>query len=316
LNAADNVDNMANQLQLSTQSVQSMSVMMEEAGMSVSSLANTMATLDNKLSEAQSGNESARKSFESLGLSVDKLAGMTPERALEAVARSLYENQGNASATAGAYDVLGTRAGRMKAVIMELGSKGFANLNREMLDSAKIMSEDMVKAGDKMEESLDRAMRRLAVKRNTFMTKFMGGLEVRRQQLMGKSMDEISRDLFGGEAPISLADARKKAAANRSAAASPDADISSWVNDMASETAALQKGHLQQMKNQLAMMQDSPMKKQGGLNFGSMRDLNRVAQSDMQRRRQEKMDEERNKRLKEIKDAITRQESGMAAMGP
>lgn len=198
LTTADNIDNLSQRMRLGHESVQSMSVLMREAGMSVEMLQAPLDRLKQQMDQANLGNTAAAQSFADIGISLADLEKMTPEQALEAVSRALHKNQNDARTGAAATDLLGARSTRLNHVLQQLGAQGFQGLNKSMLDSARIMSTDMIKAGDKMEQDLSRALDRLSVKGKTFAVEFMGGLRAQYlRHIKGLSWDEIAEDLFG-----------------------------------------------------------------------------------------------------------------------
>jgi hypothetical protein len=197
LSTADNIDNMSQRMKLGHESVQSINVLMKEAGMSGEMFGSVMDKLVQTMDAAKTGNQKAVDSFAALGINLADLKKMTPEQALEAVSKALHRNQGDARTSAAATDVLGARSTKLQHVLNQLGAQGFGALNADMLRTKRIMEQDMIKAGDKMEQDLSRALDRMSVRGKTFAIEFMGGLRAVGLRAMGKSWDEIGEDLFG-----------------------------------------------------------------------------------------------------------------------
>jgi hypothetical protein len=186
LTTADQIDNMSKRMRLGHESVQSMGVLLREAGLPTEALGSIMDRLTVTLGNAQQGNASAIASFDALGLSLADLENMTPEQALEAVSRHLARNQGDARSTAAASEVLGRSSGRLTSVLQILGNEGFAELNKRMRESKNIMETDMVRAGDIMEQSLSRAMNRMTVSMNTFFVRGLSGVTIFAKGIRGE----------------------------------------------------------------------------------------------------------------------------------
>jgi hypothetical protein len=190
LTTADQVDNLSQRMRLGHESVQSLNVLFREAGLSIESFQSVMDRLVVQQTRARNGNEAAIASFQAMGISLDDLRNSSPEQILEAVTRAMAQNGREASVAGAAQEILGTRSMRLEAVLQQLGSRGFADLNAHMLKTKQIMEGDLVRAGDKMEEGLSRAMNRLAVKRDSFFTKGMAG-----GFILGKGVTEELKEM-------------------------------------------------------------------------------------------------------------------------
>lgn len=77
------------------------------SGSSIDQLASLVVRLNNILGEAAAGNETARKAFTNLGLSVEELLALTPEQQLLAVADSLGKISVQSELAAAGQDIFG-----------------------------------------------------------------------------------------------------------------------------------------------------------------------------------------------------------------
>lgn len=175
--AADNVDNLANQLGLTIETTQSLKNVFDEAGIGLEGLNTVMATIRDKQAEAITGNEAAIKSFEALGIAMEDLKGMTPEQALEAVSRNLHMVDESADATKAMFDLLGARGGKMKEALQLAAKDGFGALNESMKEAGRIMEEDVVKRLDNLEERFARQKQRIAAESASLVAQGVSAIE-------------------------------------------------------------------------------------------------------------------------------------------
>ena len=207
LNTADTIDNLASRLRLGHESVQTLGVLAREAGISVESFQSTLDRLQQQTDQARNGNEKAIQSFADLGITLQDLERKSPEQVLEAVTRAMVSNQGSARASVAATDLLGARSTRLQGILNQLGEKGFGELNAEMLATAQIMEESMVRAGDKMEEGLSRALNRMTTKVNTFAIKGLSGMKIFADGV-GAELSDMSwmdrAQMFAGGNPVTV----------------------------------------------------------------------------------------------------------------
>lgn len=159
MDAADQADNLSKRLGVSAETAQSLDVVAKRSGLSISDFEGALLKTTKAATEAQAGNKQLSAAFDTLGISIDDLASLSPEQLFEKVAKAMSDNKGDAEVLAAAYDVIGTKSGpKLQSVLIELGEKGFAKLNEEMLAANQIMSSETVKTwddfGDKLEDAL------------------------------------------------------------------------------------------------------------------------------------------------------------------
>ena len=177
LEAADNVDNLSKQLGLGRETTQSLQVAFQEAGLELTSLNTTMATLQQKQAEAISGNKKATESFAAFGLSIADLQKMSPEQLLEAISKRLGDTETDASAAAAMFQLMGSRSARLKNVLQETARDGFGQLNSEMIKAGRIMEDEVISRLDRMEEKFARQKQRMGAGAATLLSGIIGGVE-------------------------------------------------------------------------------------------------------------------------------------------
>lgn len=325
LQAADEIDNLSKQLGLGVESLQSMKVLMEEAGMSVTGLQTAMNGLVNFQAEAIQGSKKYQKAFEDMGVTFEELRQLSPEQLLERIGRALADGEGDADVMAGAVDILGGRSVKLQEVLKQLGREGFGNLNKAMLESGRIMSEDLVRSSDLMEEKLDRAMRRMKVKRDTFMGKGMSGMYIAGQGFMenlgnmfqadeDKSAFGKALQIYGQMLTLNAFDKTGYLNAGRElfgdSSGSGVDGLGGAAPGGAGAAAGADTSALDERIQQLGWKLDNLPGSFGASSFGTMRGLNRTAQRTLDERQKKKLDEDRNRILEEIAEA-TKERDGM-----
>lgn len=89
IDAAGKLNDLSQRIGFTASTLSALQLPLEQSGSSVEALASAVARMNNALGEAANGNETARASFEKLGLSVDSLLALTPEQRFLAVADAL-----------------------------------------------------------------------------------------------------------------------------------------------------------------------------------------------------------------------------------
>jgi len=258
LDTADNIDNLSKQLQLGLESTQSLSVMMDEAGMSISSFNTVVATAKNAQAEALTGNKQFADSFAKIGIELDDLRGMNMEQIIEATGRAMAESGDNAEISAASIDILGSRSVKLEGVLKQLGSEGFGALNERMLETGQIMEEDLVKAGDALEEGLSRALNRTKIKATSAMGSVMAGASNLKAGLgslfsgegFGAGVTENMQELLRHETAVLVTVEERVAARAR------EADTAERLARISSENASKELAILNEKRSFFAMSKD------------------------------------------------------------
>jgi hypothetical protein len=306
MSTADEIDNLAGKLQLGLESVQSMNFMMKEAGMSGNELQGVMDSLKTKMFQALSGNKATVAEFNALGIAMDDLQKMSPEQALEAVSRALYDNQGNARANSAATVILGGASQKLQGVLMNLGSKGFAALNEEMLKTGQIMEKDMVRAGDKMEEGLSRAMNRISIAAKSKMAEFLAYMYIGLGSI-GKGDEWAAQQFedFYGEKPDrdELTPEQLSARNEEAAMAGARTSFDEEIEKIKEESRKMDEARIAMLEDQMAATEKMRSDMEA-VQYTDAANLQKSAQGTLEQNRQKKADDERNALLKAIRDEI------------
>lgn len=149
----DNIDKMSQKLGLSTDAYQEWDYVMNISGTSIDNMAMGLKTLTNKFDDAVGGSESAIKTFERLGLSMDDISGLSREDLFAQVIFAFQDMEDTAERAALANDLLG-RSGQELAPLFNTSAEETQNLIAQVRDLGGVMSEEAVAQGAAFEDSL------------------------------------------------------------------------------------------------------------------------------------------------------------------
>lgn len=140
------------------------------SGGSVEGLRSGLAKMLKTVGEAGQGNKSAVEALERIGLSVEKLRGLSPERMFSVIADALRKIPDSAGQVAAATDIFGRGAVDIVDTL-RLGEAGLAGMAKEARQLGKVMTDDVAKGLkeandnlDKMEASITGILGRIAAK--------------------------------------------------------------------------------------------------------------------------------------------------------
>lgn len=150
---ADTIDKTSQKLGLSTQAFQEWDYVLNLAGTSMSNMSTGMKTLTNKLDDAKNGSSSAQEMFAKLGLSMDDLNSMSREDVFGAVIRGMQNLEDSTDRAALANDLFGKSGQELTPVFNQTNEETDA-LIQKINDLGGVMSEDAVKSGAGLKDSI------------------------------------------------------------------------------------------------------------------------------------------------------------------
>ncbi len=112
----------ADRLGVTTQSLAGMRLAAKDAGVETEQLEQAMTKLSVKVSQAAAGNKQAEAAFQSLGLSVSDLCGMSADKQFAAISDAIKGLESPAKRTSAAVALLGDEGAKM-ANALAIGSK-------------------------------------------------------------------------------------------------------------------------------------------------------------------------------------------------
>ena len=266
---ADEIDNLSTRLNLSTNSVQMLQKVADDAGFSFGKFESAIIKSNAAQAEAITENGMMRKSFEKMGISIEELRNLSPEETFKTLSKVMAENGEDMEVLDGYYEIFGKRAGGTLLESMKsLGSEGFDNVTEKMIEQNRIMDQETIKLFDRYEQKLketEEATKNFFAKA---LSKTIGGFEYLGRTIKGvvvdnKSFAESSSDaadaIFGVNENLRMLTVEereaRKAAEELAEAEESLADTQERVSEKtkarASEIASL-KGELSTLRDEMA----------------------------------------------------------------
>lgn len=156
LRLGDEIDSLSSKLDITAQTTQSLQRISATTGIEFGQFEGAISKTRVAVERANTGHSKSIELFNSLGVSMDALRRMNTEQAFEAIARAMANNKGNSDVLNAAYEILGTGSGpQLTRALEELGEEGFSALNKRMLESNHILSNEAVAALDRAEQKIE-----------------------------------------------------------------------------------------------------------------------------------------------------------------
>jgi hypothetical protein len=141
--AVASVDDLSKRTGVSAQTLQGYQFAAEQSGVGIETFGKSIQKLLINLGEAQTGNKTAIKSFADLGISVQELAGLTPEQTFERVAAAITQLPNPAQQAAAAVGLFG-KAGAELVPVFQEGAGFLAEMRAEAERLGLVLNQDQV----------------------------------------------------------------------------------------------------------------------------------------------------------------------------
>lgn len=141
--AVASVDDLSKRTGVSAQTLQGYQFAAEQSGVGIETFGKSIQKLLINLGEAQTGNKTAIKSFADLGISVQELAGLTPEQTFERVAAAITQLPNPAQQAAAAVGLFG-KAGAELVPVFQEGAGFLGEMRAEAERLGLVLSQDQV----------------------------------------------------------------------------------------------------------------------------------------------------------------------------
>lgn len=161
ISAADAIDNLSGQFNLSIRDVQTLSVLAQDAGVSFNELGQVVNRLNLSRVRALSGDDANIKIWDDLGISLDKIKNLTPAELFEVFGQKLNESSISARENAAILQLLGETGVRTRKIIRQLGEEGFDVLGEKLEKNNQILNGGVVAFGDIVEQRITNKTRAL-----------------------------------------------------------------------------------------------------------------------------------------------------------
>lgn len=153
--AVASVDDLSKRTGVSTQTLQAYQFAAEQSGVSTEAFGKGIQKLGINLGEAQTGNKTAIKSFEDLGLSVTELSRLSPEAAFEKVAAAISQLPNPAQQAAAAVGLFGKSGAELVPVFQE-GAGYLSEMRAEAERLGLVLNKDQVQGLATLDDSIQK----------------------------------------------------------------------------------------------------------------------------------------------------------------
>ena len=143
---ADYIDKLSERTGINREELQRWKHAADQSGVSVDSFKNGIKKMSDVVDDANNGSKTAATAIDRLGLSLDDLNKMSTEEKFNTITAALADMEAGAERNALGNDLLGKSYTEMLPML-NAGSEGMAALKKEADDLGIVMSEDTVKAG-------------------------------------------------------------------------------------------------------------------------------------------------------------------------
>lgn len=154
INLAENLDKMSLRTGVSTEALSQMAFVAEQSGTNIDTFEKSLFRLQDTIQDARDGLETARRSFQAIGVSVEQLEGLDANQQFVVVADALNRLTDAGMRSALAMDIFG-RAGRQVLPIIELGSQGIREMREEADRLGRTISEQTADQAAELVDALN-----------------------------------------------------------------------------------------------------------------------------------------------------------------
>lgn len=194
---ADEVNTLAKQTHLSTDTIQELYYATELMDVPVETVSKSLTKLTNTMADAADGNGTAAEKFEALGISVTNADGSmrSAEDVFMDAVDALGGIENEAERDAAAYDLFGRSAKELNPLI-DMGSEGFAELKQEAHDAGAVMDGEALDSLNGVSDAMERMDQASMVVQRNFAVALAPAIEAVGTALTDMAADADWQDLF------------------------------------------------------------------------------------------------------------------------
>lgn len=167
LNFADQLQDAAEQMDVSASSLQTLNAHFGDGGVRAEQVSQLMLKLRQSMAQAAAGSEPMSAAFAALNLNAEELRRLGPDEALARIGQALNEHGASASAAAAAQLILGEASGRALTGLRQLGEQGLAGTREAMVAAGRVIDDEMVKRLADANQALEELDQRWTVFKGT-----------------------------------------------------------------------------------------------------------------------------------------------------
>ena len=258
------ISDMAVQMNIGTDELQTLEFAAREAGVGVEVMARALRNVQLRTEEAINGNKSYGDAFKALGIDVNEFKKLSVEKRMEAIAIAQRDAADSGAAYNAVSRILGEKAGpALQEVLQKLaGPEGYGGLEAAAKRAGEVMSKDTIAKMDEAADRIESFKRKMTVMAGEVMAfvmpafqMFFGGLGATSDMfamLTGKAMSFFG--FLSRSVGIVMQPAIKSFAALSRGAEAAGLAMSGNVNDArkaAKESVDLAKGAFETLKDVL-----------------------------------------------------------------
>jgi hypothetical protein len=153
-NSADDMDTMATKTGMSVEAISELALGVKQANLQMGDLEGSVARMQRVLAGATQGDAGSLGAIEDLGLSIEQLQGLHPDRQFEVIADAIAAIEDPAQKTAAAMGIFG-RSGANLIPLLDRGAKGLQDMRARARELGLTMSTSTAKAGAQLADAFD-----------------------------------------------------------------------------------------------------------------------------------------------------------------
>jgi hypothetical protein len=147
-------------LSMTTEAYQVLGVVLQDVGADMGSLNEVVARQTRSMQDARKEAGTAAEAYRKLGLDVGKLEGMTVERRLEAIGKSILDAKDQTAAFGAASDILGSRnIPQLVSAMKKLAGEGYDNIAASAKAAGLIMEKETIAKLDDATKKIEKMKR-------------------------------------------------------------------------------------------------------------------------------------------------------------
>lgn len=179
INLGSKISDMAVQLQISSDALQVLEFSARKAGVETGIMERAIRNVQLRTQQGIEGNKRYAEAYQTLGLSIEEVNRLSPEKKLEAIARASQMATDKQAAYNAVAAILGERAGpKMQEVLQDLAKNGYGSLEEAAKKSGEVMDKDTIAKMDAAADKIESVKRRFTVLTGEILTKVIPAFEI------------------------------------------------------------------------------------------------------------------------------------------